>query len=108
MFNNVKGIFSKAFRRGDDDLSSKDVARQRLQVVLVQDRFSLPTDTLEALKNDLVEVISKYLDIDKNSIEVEVKHTAGSVVLVTNIPVAGQRGVVATTTGSSENIFERS
>lgn len=107
MFNNVKGIFAKAFRRGDD-LSSKDVAHQRLQVVLVQDRFSLPADTLEAMKNDLLEVISKYLDIDKSSIEVEVKHTAGTVVLVTNIPVAGQRGALDSTMNSIENVFERS
>ena len=107
MLNNVKGIFKKAFGIATES-ASKDMARQRLQVVLVQDRFSLPAQTLNNLKDDLVNIISKYLDIEKDSIEVEVQHTAGTVVLVTNIPVAGPKRVMDSDINTTSKILESS
>ncbi|MEE9161882.1 MAG: cell division topological specificity factor MinE [Candidatus Neomarinimicrobiota bacterium] len=93
MLDYVREILSRALRRYGGVPGSKDAARQRLQVILVQDRFALPTKTLEAMKNDLITVISKYVDIDRDSIEVEIKRTGGAVVLISNIPITdGQRG----------------
>ena len=49
------------------------------------------------MKNDLVEVISKYLTIDQDSLEVEVQRSGDSVILVTNIQIAGiERGPIKT------------
>ena len=91
MLDHIWILLSKVLRRSGANLTSKDAARQRLQFVLVQDRFALPSQTLEAMKNDLVEVISRYLIIDPNSIDVEIKRSAGTVILVSNIPIAGVR-----------------
>ena len=68
---------------------SGEAARNRLQLVLVHDRSGLSTENLNLMKNDLVEVISKYLSIDQESLEVEVQRSGDSVVLVTNIQIAG-------------------
>lgn len=91
MLNSIWEFISKALRRPEIDSGSKDEARQRLQVVLVQDRFALPGETLEDMKNDLIKVIARYLVIDESSIEVEIKRSEGMVVLVSNIPITGMR-----------------
>lgn len=75
---------------------SKDVARKRLQFVLIHDRIGMPSETLEAMKNELLQVISKYLVINPESIEVEVKHSGDSVILVSNIRVSQVRPTSAT------------
>ena len=63
------------------------IARRRLQIVLVQDRIGLPQSEMEAMKNDLLEVISKYLIIDKEEVKIEVKSFETSTVLLSSIPV---------------------
>ena len=79
--------------------ASGEAARNRLQLVLVHDRSGLSSDNLDLMKNDLVEVISKYLTIDQESLEVEVQRSGNSVVLVTNIQIAGiERGATRTNT----------
>ncbi len=96
MLDHLWELLNRALRRIDARPGSEDAARQRLHMVLVQDRFALPTETLEAMKNDLVNVISKYVVIDQKSIEVDIKRSAGAVVLVTNIPITDvQRGAAA-------------
>ncbi|MFQ5800082.1 MAG: cell division topological specificity factor MinE [Bacteroidota bacterium] len=91
MLDHIWVLLTKVLRRSEANLTSKEAARQRLQFVLVQDRFALPSQTLEDMKNDLVEVISRYVIIDPDSIGVEIKRSAGTVVLVSNIPIAGLR-----------------
>ncbi len=72
-------------------VASGVVAKQRLQLVLVQDRVKLPPEVLEAIREDIVAVISKYVDIDQDGIEVIL--TPGSTVdkLTANIPVRRPR-----------------
>lgn len=66
---------------------SAQAARKRLQLVLVQDRIGLPQSALELMKHDLLEVVSKYLVIDQDSIKVEVRGFGDSLTLVSNITV---------------------
>ena len=81
----LRGLVRRALGR---DRASGATARRRLQLVLVQDRLSLTTDRMEALKNDLIEVISRYLVIERESIEVEVRRSGDSVILVSNIRIS--------------------
>ena len=46
------------------------VAKQRLSLLLFQDRINLPPEQMDALKRDLLEVISKYVEIEKTNIEI--------------------------------------
>lgn len=85
-------LLRKALRRGE---GSGDTARERLQLVLVQDRSSLTLESMESMKNDLIDVISKYLVIDHESIEVEIKRSGGSLTLVSNIRVTDVKRTAA-------------
>jgi cell division topological specificity factor len=67
--------------------ASKNVAKERLKLVLVHDRASVSSDMLQALKEDLIKVISNYMEIDENAIEVSLNSEDDSIALVANIPV---------------------
>lgn len=77
-------LISKFFK---DDPSSKDVAVERLRLVLVHDRANVSPGLMEALKEDLIAVISKYMDIDEESMEINLNSSECSSALVANIPV---------------------
>ena len=66
---------------------SKDTARQRLQLILVMDRIGLAPDCMEAIKRDIIQVVSKYLVVDEDSVEMDMKRSEESLVLVSNIQV---------------------
>lgn len=77
-------LFARVFGRDD---SSKDLAKERLRLVLVHDRASLTPQSLENLKNDLIEVISRYMDIDDQGFKVDFSRHDDAMALVANIPV---------------------
>lgn len=77
-------LISKFFK---DDSSSKDVAVERLRLVLVHDRANVSPGLMEALKEDLIAVISKYMDIDEEAMEINLNSSEFSAALVANIPV---------------------
>jgi cell division topological specificity factor len=70
-----------------DDTSSKNVAVERLRLVLVHDRANISPGLMEALKEDLIAVISKYMDIDEETMEISLNSGELSATLVANIPV---------------------
>ena len=51
---------------------SKDVARDRLKMILVTDRIDSSTHVIEMMKNDILKVLKKYLDIDENEFDVQI------------------------------------
>ncbi|MGI6412957.1 MAG: cell division topological specificity factor MinE [Syntrophomonadaceae bacterium] len=77
----------KIFNR--ENMGSKNVARERLRLVLVHDRTSVSPDLLNALKEDLIKVIGNYLEIDEDALLVNLENDENSVALVANIPVKG-------------------
>ena len=66
---------------------SKDTARQRLRVVLIQDRIDLPADRMEAMKREIWDVVSRYLVVEDDFLEFEIRRLDELVVLVSNIQV---------------------
>ena len=50
--------------------TSKEIAKDRLKVVLIHDRANISPEVMQALKNDIIEVISHYMDINKNEMEI--------------------------------------
>jgi len=86
-------ILSRLF--GKESNSSKDVARERLRLVLVHDRTAVSPEFINALKEDLVKVIQKYMDIDLESLLVNIEGEDNSVALVANIPIKGLKRAAA-------------
>ncbi len=67
--------------------SSKDVAKERLRLVLVHDRSEMSPQLLESLKVDLLRVIGEYMEIDPDGFLVDLETRESQVALVANIPV---------------------
>lgn len=77
------GYFNRLFRREQSSVTAKE----RLHLVLVHDRANLSPHVLEALKEDLIQVISKYMEFDVDSIQVNLDSDDSTVALVANIPI---------------------
>lgn len=77
-------LISRVFGR---DNSSAAVAKERLRLVLVHDRTNVSPQFLEALKEDLISVITRYMEIEEEGMDVTLQTTETQVALVANIPV---------------------
>ncbi|HHU60701.1 MAG: cell division topological specificity factor MinE [Bacillota bacterium] len=66
---------------------SKNKAKERLRLVLVHDRASLSPGLIEALKEELIQVITKYMEIDEDGLEVNLDESDDAVALTASIPV---------------------
>lgn len=67
--------------------ASKNIAKERLRLVLVHDRATISPHMLNQLKEDLIKVISNYMEIDESALEVNLNQDDHEVALVANIPV---------------------
>lgn len=86
------GLFDKLFgRKKQPAPSTSELARERLTLMLVHDRLKLTPDLLDRIKGELLEVISKYVEIDESGVDVELTHTEHSDKLVARMPVKRQR-----------------
>ena len=70
-------------------VNSKDIAKDRLKVVLVHDRIDLAPGRLEELKEDLIDVISAYLEIDYDKIDVALTDINRQSSLTAQVPIIG-------------------
>lgn len=92
MFENVVKFF-KGLGKNDKESKSKDAAKERLHLVLMQDRANISADFLALMKQEIIEVIKKYIDVDENAIDVRLTNksnddgTTGAPVLYANIPI---------------------
>jgi cell division topological specificity factor len=84
------GIFSALFGRKPQQ-GSGDLARERLKVVLVNDRLKLSADVLEQLKQELLAVISRRLEIDEQGVQVIVTHSDRLNKLIADVPIRRPR-----------------
>ena len=66
---------------------TKDTARQRLQLVLMHDRLDLPPETMESMKQEIYEVVARYLVVEEDFLEFEIRRLDELMVLVSNIQV---------------------
>lgn len=78
---------------GKKEPSSKESAKQRLKLVLVHDRASLSPRLVETIKEEIMEVISKYVEIDNDKMEMSIDEKGDTASLVANIPVRGLKRV---------------
>lgn len=81
--------FFKRLRGGNRNSASR--AKERLQFVLIHDRTDLSPGKLEALKDEIIEVISRYIEIDKSAAEISLMESRDQQRLVANIPLAARQ-----------------
>jgi len=86
--------FLKKFIKNQDISSgSKDTAKERLHLVLMQDRANVSADFLDLMKQEIIDVIKKYIEVDESAIDVRLTNkenddgTNGAPALYANIPI---------------------
>ncbi|OPZ91260.1 MAG: Cell division topological specificity factor [Firmicutes bacterium ADurb.Bin419] len=81
---------SKIFGRSKN---SKDCAKERLKLVLIHDRANVSPQFLEMVKGEIIKVISNYMDIDEDTLDIQMTRTKSEEgdrivpALVANIPI---------------------
>lgn len=79
--------------------SSGHVAKERLKMVLVSDRANCSPDILEQIKNDMIYVLSKYIEIDLDGLDIKIEqmpsenHNGMVPALFANIPIKDMKQV---------------
>ena len=92
MLENFTAKFKKMSKKEQAD-KSKDAAKERLHLVLMQDRAHVSADFLDMMKQEIVDVIKKYIDVDENEMDVKLENkvnedgTSGAPSLYANIPI---------------------
>ena len=94
MFEGITNFFKKFMKNNNDiDETSKDTAKERLHLVLMQDRANVSADFLDLMKQEIIEVIKKYVEVDEKDIDVRLTNQAnddgtnGAPALYANIPI---------------------
>lgn len=96
MFENIANFFKNLGKKGEKKQtqeSSRDTAKERLHLVLMQDRANVSADFLELMKQEIIDVIKKYIEIDEKEIDVRLTNkqntdgTTGAPALYANIPI---------------------
>ena len=75
----------KIFGGGNEGSGQK--AKDRLRIVLIHDRTDISPQLLNSLRDEIVQVLTKYMDIDREKIEIDLDRDEKAVALVANIPV---------------------
>lgn len=82
MDNFISRLFSK-------EPTSAEKAKDRLRLVLINDRTDLSSQALASLKDDLLEVLSRYIEIDPQSMKIDITQEGRQTRLIADIPISG-------------------
>ena len=109
MFESIMNFLRKMTKKEEQTLKSKDAAKERLHLVLMQDRANVSADFLDLMKQEIIEVIKKYIDIDEGSMDVRLTNkentdgTNGAPALYANIPILNIKDEVRQTAQVQES-----
>ena len=84
----LEGLFRKVFGKNE---TSKDVAKRRLKFALIYDKLEVSDDILSNLHRDIVEVVSRYFEIDKEALKLDIRRSDDLSALVVNTPILSAR-----------------
>ena len=84
IYNTVAKFFRPQEEQGD---ASKSVATNRLKLVLMQDRTNLTPKILEQMRGELIDLLSRYVELDKELLELNFEQEGDQVALMLSIPV---------------------
>lgn len=107
-------FFKKLNKKEKNEVAnSKDAAKERLHLVLMQDRANVSADFLELMKQEIIEVIKKYIDVDESAIDVRLTNkenedgTNGAPALYANIPIVNIKNEAKKEETKKEVIMEQ-
>lgn len=77
--------------------TSKDIAKERLKLVLIHDRSNVSPQFLEMVKSEIIKVIQNYMEIDEETLDIQLTRTTSEdgerfvPALIANIPIKGMK-----------------
>ena len=85
------------FKNLSNKPTPKEVAKDRLRLILIHDRGDIAPEIIEKIREEILEVISKYIDIQADDVEISVNKSdddegENTSALIANIPIKGIRG----------------
>ncbi len=91
----MRNLFQKISNIMGPQKGSKNDAKKRLKFLLIHDQVDLTPGQLDNMKDEIMEVIGRYLEIDHEGVEFELNREDGTVALVSNVPVRRVTGARA-------------
>ena len=82
----MSNFFDRLLGRSPRETSAQ-TAKERLQLVLIHDRTDVPPAVMDLLKDEIITVISRHVDIDREGVEINLTQTQRESRLVANIPL---------------------
>lgn len=90
-YNTIIGFFRQTEKKEEEQKNAKEVACNRLRVVLMQDRTNLTPELQERMRIELVDLLSKYVEMDREALELSFEPVDGQMALMLSIPVLRAR-----------------
>ena len=88
LFSDLYNTLAKFFRSTEEPgEASKSVATNRLKLVLMQDRTNLTPRILEQMRSELIDLLSRYVELDKELLDLNFEQEGDQVALMLSIPV---------------------
>ncbi|WAL62088.1 cell division topological specificity factor MinE [Thermocoleostomius sinensis] len=83
----ITDLLERIFSRGASPKSSREAARRRLQIVLAHDRADLTPATVDKMRQEILEVVSRYVEIDPQEAEFFLESDKRTTALIANLPI---------------------
>ncbi|HEY9845596.1 MAG TPA: cell division topological specificity factor MinE [Candidatus Caenarcaniphilales bacterium] len=82
----ISELLERIFSRTDTATSREEVKR-RLKLVLAHDRTELSPQMVEAMRQEILEVVSRYVELDTENLEVSIENDQRTTALIANLPI---------------------
>lgn len=79
-------FLERLFNRNSSQPSGKE-AKQRLKLIIAHDRSGLSEETVETMRQEILEVVARYVEIDLDSTDISLENEEGITALIANLPI---------------------
>lgn len=83
----INDFLERLFPRSSPGEASKEAVKRRLQIVLAHDRVDLTPDVLEKMRQDILEVVSRYVELETEGLEFTLESDQRATALVASLPI---------------------